>query len=154
MSTFFMWIEGTSIAIAVARSSAVTASLSAVHLLGFTLTMGAALVANLRLLGALFRERRAVEITRPAKRAILVGLCVSGVTGALLFSARAADIAANDAFQWKMLLLIGAAVFHFAVHREAVLDSIGTARARAAGAAGLSLWIGLASAACAFILLE
>ena len=51
MAAFFVWLEGTRMAIAVRDSLMLTGALSAVHLVGFTLTTGGALVANLNLLG-------------------------------------------------------------------------------------------------------
>ena len=68
---------------------------------------------------------------------------------------RAAAAAANGTFQLKMLLLVSAAVFHFAVSaRLARRPRVDTRVLRIAAALGLALWIGLALAACAFILFE
>ena len=71
MSAFFAWLESTGVAVTVRDSLMLTAALSAVHIVGFTLTTGGALVANLNLLGVLFRGRPAAEVTRPATRGIL-----------------------------------------------------------------------------------
>jgi hypothetical protein len=147
----FAWIEATSIARYVAESSMLTASLSALHLLGFTLVMGGALIADLRLLGVIFTQRSISDVTLPVGRGILLGLAISVITGALLFLGRAMEVSANGTFQIKMLLLVAAAVFHFSVASRA---SVGARRARVAGAVSLALWIGLAIAGCAFILLE
>jgi hypothetical protein len=154
MGALFAWIEGTGVATAVANSATLTASLSAVHVIGFTLVTGGALVANLRALGVLLSQRPAVDVVTPANRVILLGLAISLLTGALLFSARATTVSANGTFQLKMLLLVSAALFHFTVHRRASVHANTVAMARAAGALGVSLWFGLAVTACAFILLE
>ena len=132
-----------------------TASLSAFHLLGFTLVTGSALFANLRLLGALFPERPVVEITATAGRGIAGGLIVSIATGLLSFAPRALSASANSTFRLKMVLLVAAAAFQFAAHRT-VARRLGssTRRLRAIGGMGLVLWLGLALTACAFILLE
>ena len=149
------WIEATSVARAVAESLTLTAVLSAVHVLGFTLVTGGALVCNLRLVGALFAQQPLVDVVRPTSRAILVGLAISVGTGALLFSARAVDVSANGAFRLKMALLVLSAAFQFAVNRKLRADVVVTVRrARAVGAVGLLLWVALAVTACAFILLE
>lgn len=155
MSTLFTWIESTSVAQAVASSAAITAWLSALHVVGFTLVTSGALVAGLRTVGAVLRQRLAADVVRPASNVILIGLAISLPTGALLFSARAADVSTNGIFQLKMLLLAAAAVFHFTiVRRLAASTAAGGKSALAAGAIGLALWLGLALAACAFILLE
>lgn len=155
MNAILSWIEATHVAAAVAESAALTAWLSAVHVVGFALVTGAALVANLRGLGALFSRTEASNVLVPANRAIVLGLAVSVATGAPLFAARAVDAAANGTFRLKMLLLVGAAAFQFAfvggrgaVERRAVLAS------RALSTVALALWLGLALAAFAFLLLE
>jgi hypothetical protein len=126
-----------------------------VHALAFTLVTGSALAANLRAVGVLLARTALRDVIVPANRAILMGLAISVVTGGLLFSARAAEAAANGWFQLKMLLLIIAAAFQFTIWRGAASESpLAHARVVASGAAGLLLWLGLAVAACAFILLE
>jgi hypothetical protein len=148
MGDLFSWIESTNLARTVASSAGLTASLSAIHLIGFTLVTSGALVANLRALGALFTARPIADVVRPANSAILTGLAISASTGGLLFAARATEVSSNGIFQMKMLLLVAAAAWHFAIYRRPV------GYAPAAGALGLSLWLGLAVTACAFILLE
>jgi hypothetical protein len=143
------WLEATTLARTVAASADITAWLSAVHAVGFALVMGSALVGNLRGLGAVLPQCTIADVVRPANRAILLGLAISVATGALLFSARAADAAANGSFRLKMLLLLLAAAFQLTFVRRAPPEYV-----RAASAVGLSLWLGLALAACAFILLE
>lgn len=154
MSSFFVWLEGTRVALTVRDSLTVTAALSAVHLVGFTLTTGGALVANLNLLGVLFRERPAIDVTRPASRGIAVGLTLSAFTGVLLFAPRASVASVNWIFQAKMALLAAAVVFHFTIHQRVARRDVAGALRAATGAVGLLLWTGLALAGCAFILLE
>lgn len=155
MSSFFVWWEGTGVATTVRDSLILTGALSAVHLVGFTLATGGALVANLNLLGVLFRGRPAIEVTRPATRGIVIGLAISALTGALLFGPRATVASENGIFQTKMALLVGAVAFHLAIHqRVARNDAVAGIIRRATAATGLLLWTGLALAGCAFILLE
>jgi hypothetical protein len=151
MNALFVWLEATGIARAIAGSTMLTGSLSAVHVVGFTLVMGGALVANVQSIGALFSPREAIDLDRSASRIILTGLAISLVTGVLLFTARATDVSSNGIFQLKMLLLIAAALFHFTVRRRVAVHA---KPARAAGALSLALWLALAVTACAFILLE
>ena len=139
----------------IGESQMITASLSSLHLIGFTLVMSSALVSGLRMLGVTLREVSAINVIRPATRALLIGLSISAVTGALLFIPRAAGAAANSVFRLKMTLLLGALVMHFAVTRRVASRGAGdTAAQRATGAVGLALWVGVALAGLAFILLE
>ena len=152
MSALVDWIAATSLARTVAASAQITAWLSAVHVVGFAVVTGSALVANLRGLGLLFPASTLGDVLRPANRAILLGLAISVVTGAPLFAARAAEVAANGTFQLKMLLLAAAVVAQFSPLR---LGAPSSARAmRLIAGVRLALWLGLALVACAFILLE
>ena len=166
MASFFVWLESTRVAVAVRDTLLLNAGLSAVHLIGFTLTTGGALVANLNLLGLLFPGRPPAAVTRPASRGIALGLLISGLTGALLFAPRASAASVNWIFQLKMALLLTAVLFHVFVHRRVALTprhnhmsgqsavSWSSAAQRATAVVGLLLWTGLALSGCAFILLE
>jgi hypothetical protein len=153
MQSLLAWLESTRIAASVASSTMLTASLSAIHVVGFTLVIGGALVANLRSLGALFPKRN-IDVAGPTTHAIAVGLAISVATGFLLFSARATDVAANGTFRLKMLLLVLAVLVHFVFQRRAAARADEPRRTRAVSAVSLTLWLGLAATACAFILLE
>lgn len=139
---------------AIIRDSLVlTAGLSALHAVGFTLVMSGALLANLRLAGVLFADRPIAEILPPAHRALLAGVTINVVTGGLMFSARAAAAASNRTFQLKMVLFVVALLVQFVLVRA---TGSGPRRnsGRAGGVAGLVAWTSLALVACAYILLE
>jgi hypothetical protein len=143
--TILSWYQSSAVASAVGSSPTMTAVLSAIHALGFTFIMGGALFANLGRLGVLFPARPARDTVAPGSTLIAFGLALSLPTGLLLVGPRATAAAHNTFFQLKMLLLVTAAGVQFGLLRR---DS------RAIGAIGLVLWLGLAAAACAFILLE
>lgn len=147
-------LQHSALASAISNSLWLTAGLSALHVVGFSLVSGGALVSNLRLLGVLFRERPIAEIAGPTRRGMAIGLLLSAITGALLFVPRARAASGNEFFQLKMTLLVGAVLMQFVVQRR-LLDVRPDAPAfRIAGAIGLALWIGVGLAGCAFILLE
>ena len=155
LADLFAWLESTPVARSIGGSLPMIASLSAIHLLGFTLVTGGALVANLRLLGALLPRRPAADVTRPASLGIAIGLAVSIATGLLLFAWRAGELVSNGTFQVKMLLLVGATIFQFTLHRSVARRPAATVTSlRLTGGVGLALWLGLALAGCAFILFE
>ena len=154
MTSFFVWLEATGVATTVRDSLILTGGLSAVHLIGFTLSTGGGLVANLNLFGILFPGRPPVDVSRPATRGILLGVAISIVTGAFLFAPRATAASVNPIFQTKMLLLLSAVVFHLAVHQRVARSRASLSTRRGTALVGLLLWICLALAGCAFILLE
>ena len=148
------WLESTYVAQTVSGSLPLTASLSAAHLIGFTLVTGGAFVIHLRLAGAMLRHASVLDVARPAGRLIALGLTVSAVTGVLLFAGRASEIAANGIFQAKISLIVIAVLWQLVVQRR-LLQTVPSAEGtRAVGVIGLALWLGLAVTACAFILLE
>lgn len=149
-----MWVEMTPLALFIGESMWVIAGLSAVHLLGFTLVMGGALVLNLRFMGVLLAQSPVEQIARPASRGIATGLVISIVTGILLASWKATEVIGGGIFQVKMLLLVAAALLHFTWQRAQVKGPRDVARLQVSGVLGLALWLGLALAGCAFILFE
>jgi len=137
------------------ESQVITASLSALHVIGFTLVMSSAVVTGLRMIGITLRELPVIDVVRPATRTMLIGLAVSASTGFLLFVPRAAGAAANPIFRVKLSLLLGALLVQFAVTRRLASRNVANGAAqRSAGAFGLALWVGVALAGCAFILWE
>ena len=145
MDAAISWYQSSTLASTVGSSPTLTAMLSALHALGFTFIMGGALFANLGRLRRLFPATPVREVTLPGSKLIALGLAISLPTGLMLVAPRAAAAAANSTFQLKMLLILVAAAVQFGLlHR-------GT---RAVGAIALVLWLGLAAAACAFILFE
>lgn len=149
------WLESTAIAMRIHDSLLLTASLSALHVVGMTVLAGAVLVSGLRLVGAIFPDRPVLDIVGAARTGIVVGLVTSSVTGALLFAPRAADAVANRIFRVKMLLLAAAALFHVLIYRRAVARPlVSRAALRATGAMSLVLWFAVVAAGCGYILLE
>lgn len=148
-------LQASWLARAINESQMATASLSSLHLLGFTLVMGSALLCSLHLLGLLLPEQPTAAIVRPSTRALIVGLCLSAVTGGLLVLPRAHGAAMNPFFRVKMLLLAAGVLLHAFV----VIPLVARTKARVlprrlSGLAGLVAWVGVAVAGCAFILLE
>lgn len=152
VETALAWVEATGVASAVRDSLWLTASLSAVHLLGVTLVGGGALIAGLRYSGLVFGDQAVAAVARPAGRAMLIGLGITVLTGALLVSPRASASAANGFFQVKMLCLLGAAACDVFVRRRGY--AVPGPLATSAGLVRSVLYGAVLFAGCAFILLE
>ena len=155
LDSFVIWAEGSGLGQAIAQSAVLTGLLSGTHLVGLTLVVGGALVSSLRCVGVLFPDRSVREVIGPIVLGMTLGLGVSIATGLLLVAPRLSAALANGIFQVKMLLLVVAAVFHLAVyHRVGRGGDAGSSTLRAIGVTELALWLGVALAGCAFILLE
>ena len=147
-------IEASGVATTIGRSMPVTGILSGLHLIGMTLVVGAVSVSTLRLMGIVLPHEPVAEVTRAARRGIVLGLALSVTTGLLLLSPRIVATSSNYIFQLKMLILGAAAAFHFAIYRGAARGTSRRVPAGVAGALGLTLWFGVVLAGCAFILIE
>jgi hypothetical protein len=62
------------------------------------------------------------------------------ITGPLMFSTDAYAYHVNPSFQFKMVVLTIALLFHFTLHRRAVRPDVSPVAARLAGAMSLLLW--------------
>ncbi len=148
-------LQASWLARAVNESQLATASLSALHLIGFTLIMGGVVLCSLHLLGVLLSEQPTAAITRSATRAMIAGLCLSAVTGGLLVLPRVHGATMNPFFRVKMLLIaIGVLLQVLVVAPLAARAHARIWTLRLSGLASLVVWAGVALAACAFILLE
>lgn len=154
-ASLWSWVETTRIAMRIHDSLMLTATLSAVHVIGMTLLAGSVLVSSLRFIGVVFRDRPLIDVTRATRAGILIGLGISVVTGMLLFSPRATAAVNNGVFRLKMLVLLAAVAFHFVVYRPlGVRAGTKGGTLRLVGVLSLALWFGVAAAGAAFILLE
>jgi hypothetical protein len=152
---FLTWLESTGPARAVGESVMMTAGLSAVHAVGFTLVMSGALVWNLSAAGLLLRRLPLGAVVRPARWVLFVGLAISITTGLLQLAPRVSYTVTGGAFQLKMALLVVAVGYQLTAGRLVPLEAeTRSGRTRIAGAVGALLWISLAVAACWFILFE
>jgi hypothetical protein len=152
---WWRWLEGTTIAGVVRESLLLTGFLSAVHLVGLTVVVGGVLVSSLRLVNVFLPDKPIRDITAGIHRGIGIGLAISVVTGVVLFLPRASAAADNIFFQLKMALLVAAIGAHIAVRRTVRREpALTSRRVRLSGAAALVLWVGVAAAGCAYILLE
>lgn len=139
---------------AVGQSLPLTAWLSAVHVLGFTLVMSGGLVWNLKAAGALLGSYPLESVARPAGRILIIGLAISLITGLALFAPRATSVASSGVFQLKMSLLLGATCYQLALFFATAQRLRSPSALPIAGAIGVSLWLALAVTACWFILFE
>ncbi len=154
MSSLFSAIEKSAIAMAIRDSTVLTGGLSGLHLIGLTLLVGSALVSSAALTGWVAGDQPVAEVTRTARRASIVGLCISIATGLLLVSFRLSMSLGNRAFQIKMLTLAVAALFHFFVYMPAARGRHALVPRQLAGAFAFLLWFGVVLGGCAFILFE
>lgn len=119
---------------------------SAAHILGIGLLLGAILPLDVRLMGA-FRAVPLAVIGPFLSLAALIGLCLALPTGLWLFTVRPAEYASNAAFLWKLgliaLALGNVGIQHAgAGFRQALAGGPLTPRVRLLALASALLWLG------------
>ena len=151
-AAWLVWIETSALASAMRGSLWLYPIVEIVHIVGFVVLVGAAVMFDLRLLGvspALPASLMARHHLPWARTALLLVV----PSGLLMFAAHATEFAANPAFRLKLILLglagLNALAFHRGAFRSvAVWESHAAipAAARAAAVVSLGLWIGVIAA--------
>ena len=138
-------IQASPLAHAISKSNhMVAAALQVVHVLGFIALLAALVLVSLRLLNLVFKEQPLSNITRDANRLFYIGLMLTVVSGALIFSATPALYYYKFMFGLKMALFIGAIVLQFAVFRRvASRESTHPLLARTTVGVSLIVWFGI-----------
>lgn len=148
-------LEHSSLAMWVRSSPLILGALSGLHLIGFTLVVGTALVAGLHMMGVAFADRPSRDVTATMARTTAVGVALSVLTGGLQVAPRAAAALANWIFVAKMMLLAAAILAQALVPRFAARADAGSVfQLRVWSVVTTVLWLGVGVMGAAFILLE
>lgn len=141
----FLALQESALGHAMRSSPALYPAVEILHILGFVVLVGSILALDLRLLGL----GRAIPIPPMAQLLLPVSRCsflLAISMGFLLFSADAAHVVRNPAFQTK-LLLIAAALVNIAIahagpwRRVALWDADAPAGAKVTALVSLLLWL-------------
>jgi hypothetical protein len=127
-----------------------------VHLVGLTLLLATVLVLNLRLAGGALKDASLDWLAQQLRPWMIGGLIVVLLSGALIFVGTPEKYLASNPFRVKMVTLLLAILFQYAVLRRfAAPDSAPRSRAvrLTVAALSLTLWftVGWAGRAIAFI---
>ena len=149
---FLVAIEQSGIAAAIREATWAYPAANVGHIVALTLFAAAVTIMDLRILGA-FAGTQPAHVVYPARRAAMLGLTLMALTGLVLFAAEASHVAMNGVFQIKVVL-IALGILNALLIAGPALATIGEVPAnvslptRARVAAGISLLIWLAVAAC------
>lgn len=148
-------LEQSSLAAWVNRSPLILGALSGLHLIGFTLVVGTALVAGLHMIGVAFAGRPSREVIGTASRVMAVGVALNVLTGVVQATPRAGAVLANWIFVLKMTLLTAAILAQLVVPRFAAQADAGASfQLRVWSVVTTALWVAVGVMGAAFILLE
>lgn len=156
MLTLFRWLASTHFSIALSQSQWAFAIIEIIHLLALSVSGGAILYFDLRMLGWSFRSQPEAQVARALLPLAGLGMLAMTVSGFLMVASGPVRYYYNPAFRLKMYLFIVALLFHFAVQWKVSRgDKEGSVRtvARLAAVISLLLWfsIGVAGRAIGFV---
>jgi hypothetical protein len=115
-------------------------AVQSLHFIGFALSIGTIAIVDLRLLGLGMRRHTAAELDADLSGWTNAGIGVMLTTGLLMFSTDAVTYHYNPSFQFKMICLSAALLFHFTLFRYVVRHGASPLAARLAGGVSLVLW--------------
>ena len=121
-------------------------AIQSLHFIGFALSIGTIAIVDLRLLGFGMRRQQPADLAADLKPWTLAGIAVMLITGPLMFSTDAVGYHYNPSFQFKMVCLALALLFHFTIHQRAVRRGAPAVLAKLSGALSLLLWTGVVAA--------
>lgn len=139
-TSFFKWLTTSPWAKAMNGPEWAFPVVQSLHFIGFALSIGTIAIVDLRLLGWGMRRQKAEELAHDLEPWTRVGIAVMLITGPLMFSADAENYHVNPSFQFKMVCLMLALLFHFTIHRRAVRSDVPPFAAKLAGVVSLALW--------------
>ena len=146
-AAWLVWLETSSLAVAMRQWLWLYPIVEIVHIVGFVVLVGAAVMFDLRLLG-LSRSLPVKDMADhllPWARASLLLIVPSGL---FMFMAHATEMAANPAFRLKLLCLVAAGLNALFFHRGVFASvhvwnqaTIAPATAKIAALVSLTLWL-------------
>jgi hypothetical protein len=144
LTSFPQWVAHTGLGIAIRKSTLVFPAVEVVHVLGLTLLLGSILAVNMRLLGAGLRRQTPAEVATLLTPLFWTGLGIALATGIIMFVGEPVKCFFNEAFWWKMGLLVAAIAFHLTLFRWAARSQTsGPLLQKSAAVVSLTLWFGV-----------
>lgn len=144
------WLQSLPLSQHIAESFYLFPVIETVHVLALTMVVGSIAIVDLRLLGLASRSRRLTVIARDLLPLTWGAFALALVSGLLMFASKATTYIGSTPFQLKLVALalagLNMAVFHLTVWRRVGLwdaSPRAPAGARFAGAASLTLWLGI-----------
>lgn len=115
MLDLFRWLASTHLSIALNQSQWAFAIIEIFHLLALSVSGGAVLYFDLRMLGWSFRSQPEAQVARSLLPLASLGMLAVTISGLLMVASGPVRYYYNPAFRLKMYLFIAAVLFHFAV---------------------------------------
>src|ERR1700744_1121891 len=151
----FQWLDATPISVVIRNSTTIFPVVEVFHLFGLTVLLGTITITDLRMLGYGMRRQSIATVAGQLAPYSVWAAVLTIATGLLLFLSEAMKCYSNEAFPYKMALLLGGIiVYYFFQRRITRPDShVSPATLKIIAILSLLLWYGVAIAgrAIAFV---
>jgi uncharacterized membrane protein SirB2 len=142
---FFQWCYLSPVGEGIRNSTWLFPVFEAMHLLGFGLTLGAALTVDLRLLGVGLSKQPVGQLYRAVQPWMIGSVTLMFATGIPIFMSESIKCFYSGAFWVKMSCLFLVIVFTFTILRAGTQKGFASARfGKLAAIVSLVLWAGVA----------
>ncbi len=113
------------------------------HIVGFAISIGTIAIVDFSLLGVAGTRESPAELAKDTWLWTLSGLVLMLFSGLLLFSSDPDSYYLNWAFLIKMAVFVSAVVFHYTIHRRALVSESPPHNGKAVACISLILWAGV-----------
>lgn len=115
--------------------------LEIIHIVGFALAIGTIFMVDLRLIGIGMKRQLSSQLSKDLGPWTLGGLVAVLMSGPLIFSSDPNMYLNNSSFQFKMLALLVAILYHYTLHRKVALSDPSPTVGALVGIVSVALWI-------------
>src|SRR5687767_12502493 len=146
--SFFAWVDSTSFASLMRDTAWGFAIMSVFHLFGIIMLLGGVAFMSMRLFGLFMADKPVSKVAEGLGRWTLLGLVVTLLTGAGLFSGETMRLYNSGPFWIQMTFLFFALIFHFSLYRKVTRwDDAPPLLRGVTGFLAVTLWLGVGIAA-------
>ena len=113
------------------------------HIAAFAFSVGTIALVDLRLLGLGMLKRKASQLVKDTMLWTLGGLIVVITYGLIIFSSDPLRYFYNNAFRFKIIMLVAAIIYNYTIHRSVALSDSGGLGAKLAGVVSVAMWVSI-----------
>ena len=111
------------------------------HITAFALSIGTIALVDLRMLGLGMMHQTARQLTKDTGLWTFAGLVIVILSGLLIFSSDPIHYLYNQAFRFKVTMLVLAIIYNYTIHRKVALSDGSPGTLKLVGGLSLLLWI-------------
>jgi hypothetical protein len=111
------------------------------HIASFALSIGTIAIVDLRLLGLGMKQQSAAQLTKDTGLWTFAGLVIVILSGLMIFSSDPIHYTYNEAFRFKVTVLLLAIVFNYTIHRKVALSNPSSLLGKLVGGVSLLMWL-------------